>query len=265
MLGKLIKHEWKAVAKILAILHLALLAMTVIGKLLLNIEALKEAGILWGSLLFIYVVSAIAVGVGTHIFLAMRFYKNMYTDEGYLSFTLPVKPWEHLVSKMVVALAWILIDGLVIAVSVMILVLHQGIGNELLETIREMTVEMSDGGVSPIIFGIQWIVSGLGSLIMTVLMYYFSISIGQLAKTHKLLSSVVAFVVTFNVVRIVVTLIDAFAVWVAMKNASDVEELGFVTAFYGKIMGVSILEIVALCLIFWFTCNHIMTKRLNLD
>jgi hypothetical protein len=99
MLGKLIKHEWKAVGKILAIVHLALILMAIVGKIMLSIQVLSEAGLLWRMLLLIYVFSVIAVGVGTHIYLAIRFYKNMYTDEGYLSFTLPVKSWQHIFFK----------------------------------------------------------------------------------------------------------------------------------------------------------------------
>lgn len=265
MLGKLMKHEWKAVAKILAILHLAILAMAVVGKLLLSIKILQEAALLWGTLLFIYVISVMAVGIGTHIFLAMRFYKNMYTDEGYLSFTLPVKPWEHLVSKMVIALAWIVIDGVVIAVSVLILTMYQGMGHDALDTLQTMLRDFHEAGIQPVLFGIEMVLSGVGSLIMMVLMYYFSISIGQLAKTHKLLSAVVAFVVTFNVVRIVTTLINALVLAVVMNRTSDIEELDFMTAFFGRVTGVNLAEIAVLCLIFWFTCNHIMTKRLNLD
>ena len=95
MLGKLIKHEWKAIAKPLAIMHIALILMAIIGKVLLNIEVLKKADYVWGALLMLYILAVITLEIGTQIYLAVRFYKNMYTDEGYLSFTLPVKSWPQ--------------------------------------------------------------------------------------------------------------------------------------------------------------------------
>ena len=40
------------------------------------------------------------------IYIAVRFYKNLYTDEGYLMHTLPVTPRQLLVSKLTVGSLW---------------------------------------------------------------------------------------------------------------------------------------------------------------
>lgn len=265
MLGKLIKHEWKAVAKLLLVIHIALLAMAVIGKLLLSIKPLQEVSALWGMLLLVYVVSNIAVGIGTHIFLAARFYKNMYTDEGYLSFTLPVKPWEHLLSKLLVAVAWVLIDFVVIVGSVLILSGHQGMTGEIKIAVSGLGESFTIMGMSPVLWGIQLVILGLLNLIMAVLMYYFSISIGQLAKTHKLAASIVIFVVTFNGVRIVMSLIDILALVIMNSIGGGLQSSNVTRGMYGNLMGVSIVEVIVLCVIFWCTCNYIMSKKLNLE
>lgn len=265
MLAKLIKHEWKAVAKLLLIIHIALFGMAVIGKLLLSIKPLQEVSVLWTMLLFVYIISTIAVGIGTHIFLAVRFYKNMYTDEGYLSFTLPVKPWEHLFAKLFVAITWIIIDLAVILGSVLILNMHKGLGGEIEGAMTGLGTTVTFLGMPPVLFGIQLVITGFLSLIMTVLMYYFSISIGQLAKTHKLVASVVTFVVTFNLVRIVTTLIDVVAMVIMTAMGENIESMSGVTAFYGKVMGVTVVEILVLSVIFWCVCNYIMSKKLNLE
>ena len=53
MLGKLIKHEWKAVAKTLFFIHLAIVAMTLVGKLLISIKAVQKSELLTASMIMV--------------------------------------------------------------------------------------------------------------------------------------------------------------------------------------------------------------------
>lgn len=48
------------------------------------IEPIKDQIFIMIILAMVYILSAIAIAFGTQIYLAYRFYKNMYTDEGYL-------------------------------------------------------------------------------------------------------------------------------------------------------------------------------------
>ena len=55
------------------------------------------------------------------IYFAIRFYKNLYTDEGYLMHTLPVKPWMLIVSKLTIGTIWFyLIDLLLVGAITLI-------------------------------------------------------------------------------------------------------------------------------------------------
>ena len=57
--------------------------------------------IIYGFLFFgIMVVSLVVV--------IQRFYKSLLGDEGYLMFTLPVETWKLVMSKLLVAIFWIL-------------------------------------------------------------------------------------------------------------------------------------------------------------
>lgn len=264
MLGKLIKHEWKAVSKVLALLHLLLIAMAVVGKILLSIEVLKEEWLLWGTLMTVYVISIMAICIGTQIFMAVRFYKNMYTDEGYLSFTLPVKPWEHLLSKTIVSAIWILIDFIVLVVSIIILVAYKGMGTEFVQEWNEFVLAMRTGlGMSEIMFLVQIVLLMVIGLISIPLMYYFSISIGQLFKSHKLLAAVIVYVITQNVMQVLSTVLSA--VFVAGKAivTTDMDYLN--EMMYNDFMWVSVLFSAGMCAVFWLVNNYIMSKRLNLS
>lgn len=261
MLGKLIKHEWKAVGKVLAIMHVALILMAIIGKIMLSIDVLREAWPMWSALLCLYVISVIAVGVGTHIYLAMRFYKNMYTDEGYLSFTLPVKPWEHIFSKTLVSSIWILIDGVVIAASILILVMYKGMGTDFLQGWNELMLELASDGVFVSWKVIQFIITAILSLIGMPLTYYFSISIGQLFNSHKMLASVVVYFVTINVMQIVSTVISAGFMIGITETTINIES----ASMYGGILTIGMIEQIVVTVGFWLITNFIMNKKLNLE
>lgn len=263
MLGKLIKHEWKAVSKILMLIHVALIAMAVVGKILLSIEVLEDASLLWGSLLMVYVISVMAIALGTHIFLAVRFYKNMYTDEGYLSFTLPAKPWEHLFAKTLVSSIWILIDGITLGVSIVILVAYKGMGTEFVQFWNEMILFLqSADGFKVAVLLIEILICMIVTLVSAPLIYYFSISIGQLFQNHKLLASVIAFVIIKNVMEVLSTIISA--VFLAGK-ALIAEEMEYTIGNFNELMLIGILVSGVTCAIFWFGNHYIMSKHLNLS
>lgn len=260
MLGKLIKHEWKAVAKVLAIMHIALVLMAIVGKIMLSIDVLKEAWPMWSALLCLYVLSVIAVGVGTHIYLAVRFYKNMYTDEGYLSFTLPVKSWEHIFAKTMVSSIWILIDGVAIAASIIILVMYKGMGTEFLQMWNEFMAEISPVGVWGVI---QFVITAVVSWISIPLTYYFSISIGQLFNSHKMLASVVTYFITINALQVISTIISVISMMGKMSEMLEEETVSL--SFYSNILSIGMVEQLVIAVAFWMVTDFIMKRKLNLE
>lgn len=95
MLGKLLKYEFKASARLFLLLYGALLLVTIINSVLLRIgDNLSEANWVYslaqGIVMFSYIMLILAVAITTIVVIIMRFYKNLMGDEGYLMFTLPV-------------------------------------------------------------------------------------------------------------------------------------------------------------------------------
>lgn len=265
MLGKLIKHEWKAVAKTLFFIHLAIVAMTLVGKILVSIKAVQKSEILTVSMVMVYVLSVIAVGIGTHIYLAMRFYKNMYTDEGYLSFTLPVKSWEHIVSKGLIAIVWMVIDGVVIFASILILAIPK---QEYMEFVNSIT--HANWEVFGTLDGWEWlyIVEVMAAVVVGLcavpLTYYVSISIGQLFKNHKMLFSVIVYVVIKNVQQVLGVVVTVICMLPsAMGNMDDSTSASMTVV--NSMMGGSLLLQLVYCVGFFFAIKFIMDKKLNLN
>lgn len=256
MLGKLIKHEWKAVAKTLFFIHLAIVAMTLVGKILVSIKAVQKSEILTVSMVMVYVLSVIAVGIGTHIYLAMRFYKNMYTDEGYLSFTLPVKSWEHIVSKGLIAIAWMVIDGVVIFASILILAIPKQGYMEFVNSITHANWEW--------LYIVEVMAAVVVGLCAVPLTYYVSISIGQLFKNHKMLFSVIVYVVIKNVQQVLGVVVNViFMLPSAMGNMDDSTSASMTVV--NSMMGGGLLLQLVSCVGFFLAIKFIMDKKLNLN
>ncbi len=138
MLGKLMKYEWKNIWKAGTLMLLGMLVVTVIGCVVLRMPGGVVTGLLdnndinatqsWFVLssfvatLILYVIMLLASTWGMLIFLGIRFYRSMYTDEGYLSHTLPVTANQLFLSKILVSGVWYLFISIGIGISVVALV-----------------------------------------------------------------------------------------------------------------------------------------------
>lgn len=67
--------------------------------------------------LFAYVLIVIAASVMTQVLMIQRYYKNLFTDEGYLTNVLPVSATDHILSKMLVFGAWSILNALSVLAS----------------------------------------------------------------------------------------------------------------------------------------------------
>lgn len=138
MLGKLMKYEWKNIWRAGTLMLLGMFVVTVIGCVVLRMPGGLVAEIADGNdinaaqswfvvssfvaTLILYVIMLLASTWGMLIFLGIRFYRSMYTDEGYLSHTLPVTANQLFLSKVLVSGAWYLFLTIGIGISVMALV-----------------------------------------------------------------------------------------------------------------------------------------------
>ncbi len=137
MFAKLLKYEWKASAKVFGVLTLAALGMGVLATVILrvlvnygdNIAATDSPLVLtlvaMGMMLVVSFLAIVLYGVGVQLLLLYRFYKNKFTDEGYLTFTLPVSSHQIFLSSLVNMLAWTVIS-MAVMVGELILILLFG-------------------------------------------------------------------------------------------------------------------------------------------
>ena len=104
MLGKLIKYDLKALAKILAPLWGVLLVMGLIFGISIrsNLDGIGNTMIVFSLVVIVAVI--VAIFVMNVIIVIQRFWKGLLQEEGYLMFTLPVTTRGLILSKVISAL-----------------------------------------------------------------------------------------------------------------------------------------------------------------
>lgn len=107
MFGKLMKHEFRATRKAMWVLCLTALGVAILGGCAMGYLARFDEMTSEGIEMLCAMVTGFSVflialcGAGAFVLMVYRFYKSRFTDEGYLTFTLPVTGHQVLLSSMV--------------------------------------------------------------------------------------------------------------------------------------------------------------------
>ena len=218
MTGKLMKYEIKSSMKLMAVIWAALIAASLLFSLSLHVLtdiAVERPG---GGISFaigifefitglMYFAVFVALIVATLVIVIMRFYKGLLGDEGYLMHTLPVKPWQLITSKGIIAALIVMISVLVAFLSILVLAGVSG-----LETIPKMfgalgaIWEEEPRVVLVIVEAIILLVLGV---LKSVYQIYAALAIGQLANKHRILLSLGAYIGISMIMSILFLLIVA--------------------------------------------------------
>lgn len=274
MFAKLLKHEWRAVSGALSILSLAALGAAAVATIVLRLliaygdkaPALSAIG---GLLLFGSILALVAYAVGSLIFLLFRFYKSRYTDEGYLTFTLPVTNHQILLSSLLIILAWSAITIAVVFFGLAMIVLMGTttsglINTELLRNLRVITDAISTmmtGQTKAQAITILAGVSMAVSFLMSTMLMVTAITIGSIAaKKHKVLASIAAYYIINMGVSLVTTLVS-IPIMINSANATSLSEIASGTiGLLAFQIGLELVIIVA----GYFVTANLMKKKLDL-
>lgn len=242
----------------------------------------------FASTIIIFVVSIIAVWLFMWILVIIRLYKNFYSSEGYLTFTLPVANWKLLFVKLFTAFMCILITYTVIILSVCLAFMTTRdfvdnfiqLSNELVEFFNALEISQIPlldrlrfiFNVSIYIGDIIFII--ICSVIMNILLLYLCISIGQLVNKGRFLLSIGAYYGILTLKQIVSSVFNfvtqiLFRVFVQLNESGFGEILQIITnniyLFTHLLFISSIISILGIIVLFYFLIVKIMTKKLNLE
>ncbi len=260
MLGKLIKHEFKATYKAYGLLFAALILLTIVSKITLRVDS-DFAFYNFATKLFQLVDIVLMFSVcfvGTCMVIA-RVYKHLLTDEGYLSHTLPVKTWQHIVTKCIVGTVWIVLSYIVMCLAIMIYI---GNYSKIWHTVKEI---FNDLGDHPKLIGIaiMVLIIVIAFITMTVNSYMMALSIGQLFKKYKIASSVIIWFAMYFAFGIIISMCQPL-LSSAYDKIIDVKSMSRYGISYLILCIILACEILgsAICT---FVTNYMLTKKLNLE
>jgi len=266
MLSKLIKYEIKATGRIFLPLFLALLMFAGITRFIspLGPEKFDTPAMISMA---IYISIMVGMFVMTFIMMIQRFNKNLLTDEGYLMLTLPVKPWKHIVSKLLVSMLWIVGSGIAAIISIMIIALKKGDLTKIaveFATFHQQVYEYL--GTSMYLWSFEIILGILITLASGIMIVYASIAIGHLFSRHKMLASFGAFIALSSLSKILITLISLTPVFTYFSNIhiSSNDFIGMQHVIQWAI-ACGIIFTGLLCAAYFAVTNFILSKRLNLE
>lgn len=262
MLGKLFKHEWKALSRFLLPIHAILLICSFIGRFLLTPHLYNPDTpnliIITSISTYIFVINA--GGLFTSLFVAIRFYKSLFTDEGYLTWTLPATPGQHLLSRFAAATIWIIIDVLCLALSLLLLFYTE----DLVHMLPKITPRFQEvmGVTMSQCFSFYFVLMIFSAPIVTSILY-FCIAIGQLFSSHRILGAII----TYFCVTIITSLVSfglllnsPYATQLFQPSATSLYTNDYLFFIFKITFIISIIE----GGISYLVSYYIMNKKINL-
>lgn len=277
MLGKLIKHEFRATGRTMLPLFAVLSVMSVIAGISMRQlefgqtdmpEFVEVVLILLFAAFFIVMVATVVVAF---VIMISRFYKNLLGDEGYLMLTLPVDVHSHVWAKLIVSGIWFLATAVLICILMCLLALIIS-GSDIADIIAEMPsakelftqfFEYSGyNGLSLTVFILEVVLVTVVGVLNTCLNFYAAMAIGHSFSDRKLLYSVLAFVA----ISIVWSLFETVLALFMGENFSTGIMLNYRNFAYS--MNVLILQGLLLSVVetipLYFITTHCLKKRINL-
>lgn len=267
MLGKLLKYEVKATARTFLPIYGLILVLAVINRMFWS-QSIENFEIPRMILMTIYIMLIVAVFVVTLVVTIQRFNKNLLGDEGYLSFTLPVKAHTHIDAKMIVTLIWLVLSIVVSLISIFIMVVDPGVLTQFSHMCADLGEIYKQYGLSAHLITIEVIVLIVLSCLSSIVEIYAAIVVGNLASRHKLLAGIGTYL-GFGIVEQIITstLFKGFN--------TQIEE--YFESFHYSMNGMFPAEPVEVALLamilytavftaaYYFLTNWMLSRKLNLE
>lgn len=260
MTNKLIKWEFKSIIKQVGILWIALPVMSIIFRLYQKIYYTRGwnftsnlGNVMQSILAFTYggiFISTIAI---TFVIVITRFYRGLLRDEGYLMHTLPVKTGQLVFAKGLVAGLCAFISASIAISSIYINVYEGNIVTFFVDVFNGCKV------MKYALYILEAVVIVFFSIFSQIFELYLSMTIGHLARKHKVLFSILAY---FGIQIIKQTILSTLFI--------VIPELDFENIFWQTITPQIAIVSVIICLmifsvIYFILTEKILSKKLNLE
>lgn len=250
-----------ALSRVLVIVHLILLPIIafVIMFVVPDIEhnGLSLINICGILLYFIYIIIASSF---TTLYIAIYFYKNMFSDQGYLTLTLPATPFQHFMSKTLAGSLWTLIDLFFVDGSIL-LIYFSGTVQEALHSSQGANAIMMFENTNGMTFGqflIFILILSVISCIGTPLLSYGTICAGQLFSSHRILWAVILYILITGISSLFG---GVFGASLSLRQLSSTPEV----ELFPMIIFITIIPAIILAAAGGALSYYVLNKKINLQ
>jgi len=266
MLGKLLKYEIKATARTFLPMYALLIVFALINKFFMAVNAdyLRIPQIISMS---VFVIIIVGICVMTLIVTIQRFNKNLLTDEGYLSFTLPVKAHTHIDSKMIVSLMWAFLSVIVSFIAIFVMAVNEKTIKGIHEFLAQAIPAFNSLGASGYVILLEGIVFVIIAALCSIVTIYAAITIGNMSSKHKLLAGVGAYL-GFGIIEQIVMSIIITSFGGTVEHYFESLNRATMSAQVGAVQLVMlgmILYSLAFGVVYYILTNWMLQRKLNLE
>ena len=268
MLGKLLKYELKATSRVFIPLYIAILVVSIVNGLSLNLEILNIQGLATIVLMCLF----ISLFVITIVVTIQRFNKNLLKDEGYLMFTLPVSSKHLVLSKYLTSLIWTFLSFVVAFLSFTIIFMIPTYKYfDFSYFINEFNLLFSN------MLNLNILGQFLNIILLMIISYtififnvYLALSVGQLPIFNRFrnVSSFIGFLVINLLISYAQNIVSLF-VNDASVNIEAIDNINYainsVTSIVSKGLNIAIVINLIIILVLFFATTYILDKKLNLE
>lgn len=281
MLKKLLKHEFRATSRIFAPLFGAALILSGATWIVVRLGGILVLpggagigspvfGLFSGILMLLTILALFALMVSAVLVTVQRFYKNLLGDEGYLMFSLPVTPGQHIAAKLITGTVWSAAALLLLLVilTVLILSVPGAAGYGLTFANLLAACRRTLGSPLGALFGIFFCTFLVG-MTNSYLLAYLSMAIGSRRQESRLFASIAVYVILNSALMVL------YLIFIAVSGAltASLGVLQTVQAYVNSLppftaacifMGASSCVLLIGDVVYFLVTRALLTKQLNL-
>lgn len=268
MLKKLIKYDFRSTWREFAAIYLSiLLGVTVFPIITKNISN-NIINMFVGLIAFAIIVAVLVVTIGS---LFKIFNKNVFSNEGYLTMTLPANETQIVMSKLIVSSLWIILTGIVSTIGMFIFVwiMSPEAMKSMLDAFRQFFAVI-DGQVGlSIMLGILFTVI---SIIKEVAKLFLACSITHLKQLNRfrIPAGILAYFLFTWLETIVIDMINWDADFTVHSTESmtaymSIENIEHLIETFNRTAGIGITLQIVFTALFGIGTIFLLNRKLNLD
>lgn len=292
MFAKLLKYDMRALKKMGMPILIVLLALTVLASVIgflstkyfdhsslgttsnlgLIIDGFMTLILALGSILTVVLFSMASTVM--LVLVCVHFYKNTVSDEGYLTFTLPVKTKDIIFSKLLSGFTWTAIVAIASVVGIFIVFMAVVLGAVDISLIKDFNAEFpaefkallseafNNVTVGIVFLIVQAVVSIIVMSVFNLMLMYTAIFFGGvITKKNKGLAAIGCVIGANSIL----SLFSSFFSMVLMPLIFVVSSVADLITSYNIMLLVSNLAYGGAAVGCYFLLKHMMDKKLNLS